>query len=143
MTYGGDHGRQREPEGECYGQRVVSGPSRRAREDRAYSNRCPAEHEYEDPYQLGYGCADDVGGVYLAAVESSAARLFLLLLVDRPPRAPANTLFQTGLFFRADPATSDAVSRAPGRGRPRIVRCVSYGVHPRRVGRRTLRSYSA
>src|SRR5215204_1084487 len=110
VTYGGHHRSQRKPEGQRYGQRVVSGPSRRAREDRAYSNRSSAEHEYEGPYQLGYGRADDVGGVYLAAVEPSAARLFLLLLVDRPPRAPANTLFQMGLIFCADPATRSPTS---------------------------------
>src|SRR5215207_6379336 len=108
VTYGGHHRSQRKPEGQRYGQRVVSGPSRRAREDRAYSNRSSAEHEYEGPYQLGYGRADDVGGVYLAAVEPSAARLFLLFLIHRPPCAPADALFQSGLFFRADPATSDA-----------------------------------
>src|SRR5918999_3049946 len=108
VSHSRDHRSQREPEGQRYGQRVVSGPSRRAREDRAYSNRCSAEHEYEGPYQLGYGRADDVGGVYLAAVEPSAARLFLLLLIRRPPCAPANTLFQTGPFFRADRAARDA-----------------------------------
>src|SRR5919106_3580184 len=108
VPHSGDHGRQSESEGQRYGQRVVSGPSRRASKYRAYSNRCPAEDQDEGPYQLGYGRADDVGGVYLAAVEPTAARLFLLLLVDRPPRAPANTLFQTGLFFRADRAARDA-----------------------------------
>src|SRR5215218_3583952 len=142
MTYGGDHGRQREPEGECYGQRVVSGPSRGAREDRAYSNRSSAEHECKGPYQLGYGRAEDVGGIYLAAVEPSASRLLLFLLVDRPPCAPADTLFQTGLFFRADASPSDAGPGVPGRRHPRIVRCVSYSVHPG-VSRRTLRGFSA
>src|SRR5215218_9757676 len=102
MTYGGNHGRQRKPEGERYGQRVVSGPSRRAREDRAHSNRCSAEHKYKGPYQLGYGRTHDVGGVYLAAVEPTASRLFLFLLIDRPPCAPADALFQTGLFFRTE-----------------------------------------
>src|SRR5215211_2917379 len=142
MTYGGNHGSKREPEGQRYGQRVVSGPSRRAREDRTYSNCCSAEHEYEGPDQLGYGGAEDVGGVYLAAVEPTASRLLLFLLVDRPPCAPADTLFQTGLFFRADPATSDAGSGVPGCRRPRIVRCVSYGVHPG-FTRRTLRGSPA
>src|SRR5918994_4107156 len=143
VSHSGDHGRQRKPEGQRYGQRVVSGPCRRAREDRAYSNRSSAEHEYEGPYQLGYDRTDDVGGVYLTAVEPTAARLFLLLLIRRPPCAPADALFQSGLFFRADPATRGAGTGAPGRRRPRIVRCVSYGVHPRRVGRRTLRGFSA
>src|SRR5215213_1102379 len=142
VTYGGNHDGKREPEGQRYGQRVVSGPSSGAREDRAHSNRRPAEYQYEGPYQLGYGRAEDVGGIYLAAVEPAASRLLLFLLVDRPPCAPADTLFQTGLFFRADPATSDAGSGVPGCRRPRIVRCVSYGVHPG-FSRRTLRGSPA
>src|SRR5918993_1317833 len=65
VPHSGHHRSQRESEGQRYGQRVVSGPSRRAREDRAYRNRSSAEHEYEGPDQLGYGRPEDVGGVNL------------------------------------------------------------------------------
>src|SRR5829696_10008460 len=141
MTYGSDHGRQGEPESESYSQRVVSSSCRRAREYRAYSNRRPAEDQDEGPDELGYGRSQDVGCVYLAAVESST-RLFLLLLVDGPPRAPADALFQTRFLFRAKASTTG--STGPGHhGFSEGVVCHAPAGLYARLGRGTLRTVPA
>src|SRR5919107_5807151 len=102
VPHGSDHGGQREPEGERHGQRVVGGPRRGASEDRGYRHGRPAEDQDEGSHELGYGRADDVGGIYLAAVEATASGLLPLLLVEGTPGATADVLFQTRLLFRAD-----------------------------------------
>ncbi len=72
-------------ESQRHGQRIVGRPGRRAREDGADRNGGPAKDQDKGPHELGYGGAQYVGGVYLAAVEPASARQLRLLWVIGKP----------------------------------------------------------
>jgi hypothetical protein len=116
----GHYGRQREPEGERHSQGVVGGPGGGARKDRADGDGGPAEDQDEGPDELGYGRAEYVGGVYLAAIESSAPGSLLFLFVESPPCAPTDTLFDVPMapLVVPDPARRGVAVHAPSAALP-------------------------
>jgi hypothetical protein len=92
VPYSGHHSRQGQPEGQCDGQGIVGRTGRRAREDGADRNCCPAEDQDEGPHELGDRRAHEVRSVYLASIQAPAALLLLLLLLKRLPGAPTGGL---------------------------------------------------